>query len=383
MPDSTAPYPSSALPDAAEMRAGAVLSIDLGAIQANWRLLQARLGSAACAAVLKADAYGLGAAQVAPALAAAGCENFFVAHLHEGIALRAHVPAGVRIHVLHGCFAGTEAECAAHDLIPVLNSPGQLAAWAALSVARGRRLPALIQIDTGMARFGFTEADLKAAIADGRALAAIDPRGVMSHLACADEPGHPANAAQRARFDALRALLPPLPASLSASSGIFLGPDFHYQMARPGAALYGVNPSPGEMNPMRPVVRLDARVIQLRDVPAGTPVGYGHTARTAGPARLATIAVGYADGYPRAGSNTGAAWFAGVPLPVLGRVSMDSIILDASALPEGALHEGALVTLIGPQRDIDAVGADCCTIGYEILTSLGRRYHRRYIAAEA
>ncbi|RVT89651.1 alanine racemase [Rhodovarius crocodyli] len=383
MPDSTAPYPHPSLPDAAAMRAGAVLSIDLGAIQANWRSLQARLGAATCAAVMKADAYGLGAAQVGPALAAAGCTHFFVAHLAEGIALRPHLPEGALIHVLHGCFAGTEAECAAHGLIPVLNSPSQLAAWAALGIARGKRLPALIQLDTGMARFGFSEAELRQVVADGRALAAIELRAVMSHLACADEAAHPANAAQRARFDALRALLPAAPASLAASSGIFLGPDFHYQLARPGVALYGVNPTPGQLNPMQPVVRLDARVIQLRDVPAGTPVGYGHTARTAGPARLATIAVGYADGYLRAGSNKGAAWFAGIPLPLLGRVSMDSIILDASALPEGALHEGALVSLIGPERDVDAVGADAGTIGYEILTSLGARYHRRYLPPEA
>ena len=355
---------------------GAVLTIDLAALASNYELLRRRVAPASCAAVVKADAYGLGAGRVGPALFAAGCRDFFVAHLDEGILLRQHLPASASIYVMHGVFAGGEPDCLAHDLVPVLNSPPQLARWGALATAERR--PAAIQLDTGMARFGFAERDLPAIPP------ALRLDLVMSHLACADEPDHPANAAQLAAFGRMRARLPPARASLVASSGIFLAPDrrygsFHHDLARPGAALYGVAPQPGRAFGLRPVIRLDAKVVQLRRVEAGTPIGYGHTARTAHPATLATIAVGYADGYLRSGSNRGAAWFADTPLPIMGRVSMDSIVLDASALPPGALREGSLVELIGPHRDVDAVARDAGTIGYEVLTSLGQRYARRYV----
>lgn len=346
--------------------AGAMLTIDLAAVADNWRLLRDQVAPARCGAVVKADAYGLGASFVGPTLFAAGCREFFVAHLDEGIALRAHLPPEASIYVMHGVFAGGEAECVAHDLIPVLNSPAQLSRWRA-------RAPAVIQVDTGMARFGFTADDLPS-LPD-----AFDLRFVMSHLACADDPEHPANAAQLAAFARVRAALPPAPASLAASSGIFLASAFHHDLVRPGAALYGVAPQPGRPFGLRPVIRLDAKVVQLRRVSAGTAIGYGHTAHTAAPATLATIAVGYADGYLRSGSNRGAAWFGDVALPVLGRVSMDSIVLDASAVPDGALEEGSFVELIGPHRSVDAVAADAGTIGYEVLTSLGHRYHRRYV----
>ena len=359
--------------------AGALLTIDLRAIVENYRILQAQIGAATCGAVVKADAYGLGAAKVAPALFAAGCRHFFVAHLEEGIALRRALSNAAAIYIMHGVFPGGEPACIAHDLVPVSNSPAQLARWAEQARRSGRRLPAIIQVDTGMARFGVDPADLPALADDLRALAL---HFVMSHLACADTPGDPANADQRARFDAARAQLPPAPATLAASSGIFLGPSFHDDLVRPGAALYGVAPTPGAFNPMRGVIRLDAKIVQLRDVPAGTPIGYGHSARTTAPARLATIAVGYADGYLRSGSSHGDAWFGDIPLPIMGRVSMDSIVLDASASPANALREGSTVELIGPHRGVDAVAADADTIGYEILTSLGRRYHRRYISED-
>lgn len=364
-------------PSAEIAAVGAVLTIDLAAIAANYRLLRSRSGSALCGAVVKADAYGLGVARVAPTLLAAGCRHFFVAHLQEGLMLRGCIGVGGSIYVMHGVFPGNEADCLAHDLVPVSNSLAQLARWSALARTCGRRLPAVVQIDTGMSRFGFTEPDLAHLAND---LQPLDLRYVMSHLACADTPDHPANAEQRARFDVLRTRLPPAPATLAASSGTFLDPVFHYDLVRPGAALYGVAPTAGLPNPLSPVIRLDAKVVQLRDVPAGTPIGYGHSARTVAPARLATIAVGYADGYLRSGSNGGAAWFGDVALPIMGRVSMDSIILDASAAPDGALHEGSFVELIGPHRDVDAVAADAGTIGYEVLTSLGRRYHRRYLS---
>ncbi len=357
-------------------RAGAILTIDLGAIVANWRALAARASPALCAAVVKADAYGSGAARVAPALEAAGCRYFFVAHLDEGIALRAALGREPAIAVLHGAMPGTEADMAAHDLVPVLNSAQQVAAWTALARARRARLLAILQVDTGMARLGVPPGELDQL---GR-LADLDLRYVMSHLACADDPAHPANAAQLATFRALRGRWPSVPASLAASSGIFLGPDFHFDLVRPGAALYGLAPQPG-LNPMQPCVRLQARIVQTRDIPPGEAVGYGHTWRASSPTRIATIAAGYADGFPRSASNRGCAWLDEVRLPFAGRVSMDSITLDASAAPENALQPGTLVDLIGPHWTVDDAAAAAGTIGYEMLTAFGQRYHRCYITA--
>ncbi len=358
-------------------RAGAILTIDVGAIVANWRLLARKVAPAECAAVVKADAYGLGADPVATALAAAGCRTFFVAHLEEGIALRRLLPRTVRICVLHGPMPGTEADFTAHDLLPVLNSLEQVEGFSRHAAAAGRKLPALLQTDTGMSRFGLAPSELDRLI-ETDALANLDIVLHMSHLACADDPANPANPAQRAAFEAVRARLPGVPASLSASSGIFLGPDYHFDLVRPGAALYGIAPQNGAPNPLSPVVRLQGRVIQLRTVAAEAGVGYGHTAHSGAGTRLATVGVGYADGFLRSLSNTGAAWHGGVRLPILGRVSMDSIILDISALPDGILSPGDSVDLIGPDQDLDALAASAGTIGYEILTSLGARYPRRY-----
>ncbi len=363
--------------------AGAVLTIDLDAIVANWRLLQAHAPGAACAAVLKADAYGLGAAEVGPALAAAGCRQFFVAHLDEAIALKPLLPADATVWVLHGPMPGSEAAFVAHGLRPVLNSRAQIDGWHALAQRLDRALPAAVQVDTGMARLGLAPAELQALAADGTAWQGVRVALVMSHLAAADTPADPANAAQLRRFLLARRLLPAAPASLANSSGIFLGPDVHFDLVRPGAALHGIAPVPGAPNPLRPVLRLDARVIQVRAIDAGTPVGYGGAWRSSQPTRVATVAVGYADGWLRSGGNRGAAWFGAVPLPIIGRVSMDTLTLDAGALPDGALQPGMAVTLIGERAGIDAVAADAGTIGYELLTALGRRYARRYLGGGA
>jgi alanine racemase len=360
-------------------RAGAILTIDLAAIAENYRFLQEQAQTAVCAAVIKADAYGLGAEEIVPALAGAGCQHFFVAHLEEGIALRRTLGSGATIAILHGPFAGTEADFIAYDLVPVLNSLDQVNQWAAAGLASRTKLPAILQVDTGMTRFGLSEADVRIFIDNHQQLDGLDLRLVMSHLACADEPDHPANAAQLALFQQMGRILPCRRMSLAASSGIFLGPDYHFDLVRPGAALFGIAPQAGRPNPMRPVVRLQGKVVQVRDVPANTPIGYGHTARTTSPSRLATVAVGYADGFLRSLSGRGGAWFNGSYLPIVGRVSMDSIILDATALPAGSLPPGALVDLIGPDQDLDALARDAGTIGYELLTSLGSRYHRQYI----
>lgn len=362
---------TTSLPDAS----GATLIVDLAAIRENYRALRRRLGGTACAAVLKADAYGLGADRVAPVLAAEGCRHFFVAHLEEGIALRPHVPEAAEVFVLHGLMPGCEDIALAHRLTPVLNSLEQVEGWTTLADRLSRALPAVLQLDTGMSRMGLSPAELDRIAADPRQLDGIDLRLVMSHLACAERQDHPANGTQRLRFDVARRRLPQAPASLANSSGIFLGPDFHYDLARSGAALYGLAPVAGAANPLRPVVRLQARVVQLRSIAAGDEVGYGLTWRAEGPSRIATVAVGYADGFPR---SAGTAHLGEIALPVAGTVSMDSITFDVSALPEGALRPGAMVDLIGPRRSVDAVAADAGTIGYEILTRLGRRFRRDY-----
>jgi alanine racemase len=360
--------------------AGAVLTVDLAALAANYRTLAALAGTAACAAVVKADAYGLGAERIAPVLAAAGCRRFFVAQVGEGVALRDILGPGPAIAVLNGAPPGGEAACHTHALTPVLNEAGQLRAWQALARRVGRALPAILQIDSGMARFGFPVGEATALLDDPAGFEGLALHLVMSHLACADEPAHPANAGQRAAFAAIRRRLPQVPASLSASSGIFLGEEFHFDMVRPGAALYGINPQPGYPNPMRPVVRLRARVVQMRDAAAGTAVGYGHAAELRRDSRLATVAIGYADGFPRS-TVGGEAWCEGHRLPQVGRVSMDSLVLDATDLPPGTLAPGDLVDIIGPDRPVDAVAASAGTIGYEILTGLGHRFHRTYSAA--
>ncbi|WP_343718511.1 alanine racemase [Inquilinus sp.] len=362
------------LPDAS----GATLIVDLAAIRENYRSLRRRLGRTICAGVLKADAYGLGADRVGPALAAEGCRHFFVAHLEEGIALRPHVPEAAEVYVLHGPMPGCEDIALAHRLTPVLNSLEQVEGWTTLARRLEQALPAVLQLDTGMSRMGLSPAELDRIVDESGLLAGLELRLVMSHLACAERQDHPANGTQRLRFDVARRRLPPAPAALANSSGIFLGPDFHYDMARPGAALYGLAPVAGAPNPLRQVVRLQARVVQLRTIAAGDEVGYGLSWRAQGPARIATVAVGYADGVPRSLSNAGTAHLGDVALPIVGAVSMDSIGLDVSALPEGTLRPGAMVELIGPHRSVDAVAADAGTIGYELLTRLGRRFRRDY-----
>lgn len=359
-------------------RAGAILEIDLDGVRANWRLLAQRVAPAACAAVVKADAYGLGAAPIAAALAQAGCRLFFVATLDEGVALRRALTAPGDIAVFNGLFPGTAAEFAAHDLIPVLNDPGQIEEWQRFAANGPTPLPAaMLHLDTGMARLGLTPREF-AALADAGLPGGIGWRALLSHLACADEPEHRLNALQRDRFAAARRRLPTLPASLAASCGIFLGPGYHFDFVRPGAALYGVNPQPGAPNPMRQVVRLKGRIAQVREIDRGESVGYGarHIMETRG--RLATVAIGYADGWPRSLSHRGCARIGGLRIPLVGRVSMDLVVFDVSALPEEIARPGAFVDLLDEEYGVDAAAAAAGTIGYEILTSLGRRYHRVY-----
>jgi alanine racemase len=345
--------------------AASILEIDLGAVVENWRLLAARVAPALCAAVVKADAYGLGAAKVAPALAAAGCRTFFVAQLDEALVVRAVLPQA-EIAVLNGLLPGTSRVFLDARLTPVLNDLAQIERWR----RKGQARPAILHVDTGMNRLGLAAKDVARVGDPGFPL-----RAVMSHLVSSEETT-PLNKTQRQRFEATRALLPAAPASFANSSGIFLDASYHYDLARPGVALYGVNPTPGQPNPMRPTVRLLARILQLRDIAAGETVGYGATWRLERPARIATIAAGYADGLLRSLSNRGRALAGGTTVPIVGRVSMDLITLDVTAADPTAVEPGSLVELIGSAHTVDDLAAEAGTIGYEILTSLGRRYHR-------
>jgi alanine racemase len=353
-------------------RAGAILEIDLGAVVANWHLLAQQAAPAACAAVVKANAYGLGAAPVARALAAAGCRLFFVATLDEGIALRGMLDGEPEIAVFNGPLPGTAAEFAAYRLIPVLNDPAQIESWKGQA---GR--PAILHVDTGMSRLGLSPREF-AALAAELPNSGIAWRAVISHLACADTPEHPLNEAQRARFAAAARHMRGVPVGLAASSGIFLGPAYHFDLVRPGAALYGVNPQPGRPNPMRQVVRLSGKILQVREIDRGESVGYGaaHVMTAAG--RAATVAVGYADGWLRSLSHRGCGYLGGKRLTLLGRVSMDLVTFDVSAVDPAVAHPGAMIELLGEHYGVDDAAADAGTIGYEILTALGSRYHRIY-----
>ncbi|MBB1490146.1 alanine racemase [Paracoccus sp. MC1854] len=358
--------------------AGAVLEIDLSAIRHNYRTLRAMVGGT-CAAVVKADAYGLGAAAVAQVLYAEGARQFFVAHLDEALALRPALPAGAEVFILNGLPPGAEADCAASGLIPVLNSAAQIDAWAGLARLQGRPLLAVVQVDSGMSRMGLPEDELEAVTATPERLEGITLRLVMSHLACAERQDHAMNRTQLAGFEAARRRLPAAPGSFANSSGIFLGSDFHFDLARPGAALYGIAPVANAPNPMRPVVRLRGRIVQIRDIPAGAQVGYGASWTAERPGRIATVSVGYADGYLRSLSHRAVAHVGEMPVPLVGVVSMDSITLDVTGAP--AAVPGGFVDLIGPHNPVDAVATAASTIGYEVLTSLGSRYARAYADA--
>jgi len=363
--------------------ASAVLTIDLNALVDNWRLLCTRLQPARCAAVVKADAYGLGAEAVVRALLRAGCREFFVALVDEGVrlveALGPAWPRDARLHVLHGPFAGAERDCLDKGLVPVLNSLDQIERWQALARLVGRELPAAIHGDTGMARLGLAPADLAVLDREPARLHGIRPTLVMSHLVSAELLDDPLNEQQRQRFVALRARWPQVPGSLVNSSGIFLGPGFHADLARPGAALYGVAPIAGAPNPMRAVVRLQGRMIQAREIGAGEGVGYNHTWHAKWPSRIATVSVGYADGYLRSLSSGARLRLHGRTLPLVGRVSMDTVTVDVTGVPDEHLHPGALFDLIDEVQDINALAAQAGTNAYEILTNLGPRYQRQYI----
>jgi len=362
----------------AESEAGGILTVDLAAIAANWRALRERAAPAQCAAVIKADGYGCGIEQVAGALARAGCQTFFVANLAEARRVRGSA-SGATIYVLSGLMPDTAAAYAAANLRPVLGSIAELEEWRAFRASSGWRGEAALHFDTGMNRLGFPHeeaAQIGASLGRDHGIALV-----MSHFACSEED-HPLNAIQIERFRAVRTHFPGIEGSLSNSSGIFLGHPAHHDLVRPGVALYGANPTPGKPNPMHHVVTLQGRVVQRREVDAGATVGYSATWTAKRPTRLAIVAVGYADGFLRAGSASdkkpGAEVIvAGQRCPIAGRVSMDLIAIDVTDVPSPP-QRGDLVTLLGAEISVDDLADRAGTIGYEVLTGLGRRYRRIY-----
>jgi alanine racemase len=343
----------------------ATLTVDLAAITANWRALDAlSQGAVQTGAVVKADAYGLGVGPVALSLQQAGVRTFFVALASEGATLRALLGAGARLNIFSGHMAGDTDLIRRHDLTPMLNSPEQAARH--LDTLPGHAFG--VQIDTGMNRLGMMAHDWL----DWRdRLMTAGPVLVMSHLACADEPDHPMNRQQLAAFHELTDGLA-VARSLAATGGILLGADYHFDLTRPGIGLYGGQP----FAQARAVVALSAPVVQLRDVAAGQTVGYGNAWTAARPSRIATIAAGYADGLMRALGRGAALFHAGQPCPLVGRVSMDLITVDVTDLAE----DPAQLDLLGPDQSVDDLAQAADTIGYEILTALGARYQRRYEA---
>jgi len=347
----------------------AVLRIDLDALARNYRLMRSRAAPAECAAVVKANGYGLGVERVARRLLREGCKRFFVATLAEGRELRALAPEAL-IYIFEGAVEGGADELAKLRLRPALNTLSQVERW------RGHG-PAALHIDTGMNRLGLSVADVAKVAAHRELLEGVDL--VMTHLACADEPGHPLNREQLERFAQARAQLPSLPSSIGNSAGTLIDAAYRGDVARPGIGLYGGNPFSDRDNPMACVATLTAPILQLRDIDSAQPVGYGATYVASPPARIAVLGVGYADGYPRSLGNAGVAAIGGVRVPVVGRVSMDLMCVDVGALPRDDVRVGQAVELFGPTVGIDEVATAAGTISYEILTGMGRRPVRDYV----
>lgn len=369
-----------------EQHAGGRLTIDLSALAGNWIRLRDRSRPADCAAVVKGDGYGIGLERAADTFWNAGCRTFFVALPEEGMRLREVLPEAT-IYVLNGLFRGAEADYREAKLIPVLGSPGEIEDWGRFARSVERELPAAIHVDTGMNRLGLTLAEAED-FSGVEMEPGVAPKLLVSHLACADTPEHPLNDRQLEAFRAAKALYPDIPASLANSAGVLAGGDFLFDLVRPGIALYGGRAQSSGANPMAPVVTLEARVLQIRQVQPDETVGYGGIGSLDAPGRVAIVSVGYADGLLRnAGERhdgPGAtAWIAGHRLPYIGRVSMDLIAVDVSAVPEHLVQRGSWVELFGPHVALDEVANVAGTIGYEFLTDLSSRYARRYVGLAA
>ena len=354
----------------------ALLTIDLGALASNYRLLARKAGKAECGAAIKGDAYGIGVTQASKTLWAAGCRTFFVARPAEGEELRAILPRAV-IYVLDGLHAGAAKYYLKHDLRPALASLAEVREWA----KEGRSRPCALHVDTGINRLGLPVDDLVQLSQESAVNYKLNMALLMSHLACSDKANHPMNRQQLARFQKLRTHYPQLTTSLANSSGIFLGKDYAFDLVRPGIALYGGNPLPGKPNPIKPVAQLDLRVLQVRDVKKGDTVGYSATWKAQRDSRIAILGAGYRDGIPRKLSSTkptgpAQVWLAGGRCPIVGRVSMDMTCIDVTDRPR--VRPGMYAEVFGKHIPVDEAAATASTISYELLTHLGSRYARQY-----
>ena len=362
--------------------AGGVLTVDLAALADNYQTLKTMAKGTVCAAVVKADAYGLGLEPVSQALSQAGCETFFVALANEALELRAHVPEAV-IYVLDGLALSAEQILIEAQAQPVLGSLSEIQEWLAICKSQGSPLPAALHIDTGMNRLGLPMEDLTSLKTTPALLEGLNISLIMTHLACADEPDHEMNQAQLAKFKAASRLLPRAPLSVANSAGVLNGSDFHFDLVRPGIALYGGYARPQHPNQMKPVVRLETRILQTRTLHAGETIGYGAVFTAQTPMTIAVLSLGYADGVFRSlgGANSqvrGEAYIAGHKVPIVGRISMDLITVDVTGLLEADIARGAAVEMLGAHITIDDVAQKAQTIGYEVLTSLSQRTHWVY-----
>ncbi len=397
--------------------ADTTLNINLSAIADNYQKLCAKFKGGEVAAVVKADAYGLGVSKVLPSLKKAGCTKFFVANLDEALAVLSSLPRvrgrvgvgaeslcaspppnlppqavggtkgllpqavggsrGGECFVFHGIRKGQEKIFRENKLIPCLNSKEQFEIWSKYAKKIGVRLPAVLHIDTGMNRLGVSYGEF-AEFAENADFTMLDIKYVMSHLASADEKDSSKNPEQLERMRKVQAVFPKVPVSFVNSYGVFLGKEYHFDLARPGMALYGANPTPDCKNPMKNVVGLNAKILQIRSLQKFESVGYGATIRMKKGSRIATIPVGYADGYLRSLSNKGFCYFEKHKIPLVGRVSMDLIMLDVTNIPENKIKVGDEIEIIGNNVSVDDVANCAGTISYEVLTSLGQRYKRVY-----
>jgi alanine racemase len=362
--------------------AAPVALIDLEALADNYRILCAHAKPAKVGAAVKANAYGLGLEAVARTLFQSGCRVFFTAHVGEALTLRSVLPQAT-IAVLHGLMPAEFGDAIAASIIPVINHLGALDAWRLYARRRGEALPAFVHLDTGMNRLGLSRQESEILAEEPARLEGIAVTAWLSHLACADDAEHPKTLEQLHAFQTILKRLPMAPASLANSAGIFRGQDYLFDLVRPGAALYGINPIPGQPNPMREVVTLRAPILQVRKVDASMTVGYGATHVMPRSGVVATVALGYADGFHRSLGNKAVGKLGEHLVPVIGRVSMDLVTLDVSALPDGAVYPGAMVEFIGPHNPLDQIAAAAGTIGYEILTGLGSRIERVYRPSES
>jgi len=359
------------------------LKIRLNAISQNWQLLNKQTQNTQCGAVVKADAYGLGVVEVVETLFTAGCRTFFVATMDEAIELRERVKKNYQLVVFGGQAVTHPNECKHHNITPVLVSYDQVLAW--LNNKQDALPVPILKFDSGMHRFGLSPADMDRLLSRPELLARLNPSYFMSHLACADSAKHLQNTEQLKLFSdyfkRCKKHLPNLKASLANSAACFLDEDYHFDLCRPGIALYGGNPTPTLMNPMQPVVQLELPIIQIKTLNPGDTVGYGADFKATTTMRIAIVFGGYADGLFRCLAGKGRGFIGGQAVPMVGRVSMDAIAFDITHIAPTLLESGSHIELLGEHQSIDDLAALANTISYEVLTSLGHRYQRRYITA--